>query len=750
MTGSRKTRILCALLIALPAHCFARDAEDTPIPPSPSREDPALRLDLTPAKHDVYVGEPLRVDVEWECELNAAALKQLRFDPAFFHHPSIEVDVPRSTAPEEKQIGLPVGGQRIIGRRNRQPENKEGLGTVSFSLFIRFTSPGSYSFPATRLELSRLVDGKGSFAPYASYFNNSLFETVEEDRRSERLFAEAEPFAIAVRPLPEAGRHASFSGLFLPCRFEASVSPQEGQVGDLMELDVRVFSEVASGFLSLPDLGQQSSLRHRFWIDQDVRRVWQPDGAEFLLRFRPLTSTVRAFPGLSFQVFNSASGGYELIRTPPIPLVVNEYNGQTVFERNRLTDGTSNLTDQVNGVWHNERAGKVNDILNRAVNVLADTFWLSMLLAPVLFLAGLPLIRERRRRAMDHDYRRQVHAYKAFRKLPEGDLQKWQAFRAFLAAVGGRAETAYTVGDAMEALSRFNVGAGDLRAVRDLFELDDCVEFGGCTCRPEIPRLNALARRMFQRVVKGVLMIALLCGAVATGEASSWGEAGQLFDAAHTAEAGSPESVARFAESALKFEEVARSGQRPGRAWYNAGNAWFEAGDLGRSIAAYLHARVYRPFDAKVRDNLAAARSLTSDRVAERGGRRWLIWPPRWIKAALVLAALWFWPAIVCHVRYRTRATLVTLSLASGVACLLAALLLVAVASQEKRGVVITDEIFARKGPGYHYAQAFHEPLHSGLECSRQELRKTWCRIELPDGRECWIPDRLVARITPE
>ena len=89
------------------------------------------------------------------------------------------------------------------------------------------------------------------------------------------------------------------------------------------------------------------------------------------------------------------------------------------------------------------------------------------------------------------------------------------------------------------------------------------------------------------------------------------------------AEEGSVEARAAFHEAALKFESVAKSKTRPGLAWYNAGNAWFEGGELGRSIAAYKQARIYRPFDEKVSRNLDMAQRLTIDRVTMNIYQTW-------------------------------------------------------------------------------------------------------------------------------
>ena len=129
-------------------------------------------------------------------------------------------------------------------------------------------------------------------------------------------------------------------------------------------------------------------------------------------------------------------------------------------------------------------------------------------------------------------------------------------------------------------------------------------------------------------------------------QASDWSDAEAQFEQAMAAQAGSEAAAALFADSALKFQAVAESGERPGVAWYNAGNAWFKTGALGRSIAAYRQARLYRPFDSLVRDNLLAARALALNELPGES-RYWLSWPAVWLKAALVIAGFVFWALLL-------------------------------------------------------------------------------------------------------
>ena len=63
-----------------------------------------------------------------------------------------------------------------------------------------------------------------------------------------------------------------------------------------------------------------------------------------------------------------------------------------------------------------------------------------------------------------------------------------------------------------------------------------------------------------------------------------------------------------------------------------------------------------------------------------------------------------------------------------------------AVASRQEAGVVLSQQVVARKGDGASYEPSFEDPLHAGTEFLLIETRGDWRHIELPDGRRCWIP----------
>ena len=701
----------------------------------------AMSLTLSPAKRQVYVGEPLRIDVTWQCDLEASRLQALNYYPPFFNDSTVEIVIPRTTEVESQQVGLPIGGRRVIGKRTLNEGNTKALGTVELPLYLRLSEPGVYTLPATRLECAYLNDGNRNFGQYAAHFNNSLFAPEEPDVSYERFYVETPAIEIEVLPLPAEGRASSFSGLFAPVRVEVAVTPEALKVGELMQAELRVFADAPHSMIELPRLSRQRGLRGRFLVDDDLGRTWRTDGTTFRCRLRALTTGVEAFPSLQIQTFDPEVGAYVMIATEPVVLSVEPNEGQEFIDLKSYKGAGVTLSNQSEGIWHNREANKMNDLINNIVVCLASWFWLWMLLGFAGFLLMWPVVRERRRRALDVKYRARAESYAAFRKLAESDPAKWPAFLQFLAVSFDSEGKAWTVRDSEQALEAIGVSTDDIASIVELHRASDAHDYSVQHPAAQLSALNAVGKRILSLVSKTALLLLLLgvSSMPQQMQASDWSEADQLFDQALSTQAGSDHAAALYAESALKFQAAAETGERPGTAWYNAGNAWFQTGALGRSIAAYRQAQIYRPFDAELVDNLSAARALALSDVPDESAA-WLQWPTVWLKALLLCLILLLGVCVLVTVRYRGRAAGIACLLVLLLCCLTSCLWFMSAQLSGQHGVVVTESILARKGPSYAYAAAFHEPLHDGLEFTVQETRKGWARIELADGRACWLP----------
>ncbi len=702
----------------------------------------AMAVSLTAQKRQVYVGEPLRMEFAWRCDFEAGRLQALNYYPTFFNDTAVEVVIPRNTSDEKQQVGLPLGGRRVIANRRVLPEDGKPFGTVELPLFLRWNQPGKYVIPATRLECVRLIESNRNFGQYAAHFNNALFEAEDPRVRYERYYAESAPIEIEVLPLPEEGRLPAFSGWFAPLEVEVSVKPTEVEVGQFMEVEIEVTGQAPHGMIELPALRHERSLRGRFLVDDQVGRLWRADGTRFSARVRPLSVGVEAFPSLHFQSFNPETGRYEIVTTEPVPLTVHAGDGSGFIDVSAYTGAQVSLVEQPEGIWHNLEANVMDDCMNTLVQVLADWFWFFIIIGPLGFVVLLPRVRERRRRASDPDYRERMEAYRAFQKCADKDPEKWQAFLRFMAVSFRSKQGAWTVGDSRRALQAVGASEQDIEQVVALHAAVDRQDFSAGHGSEATVDFHGLGQRIFRLINQSTLLL-LLCVLglsmfSSAAEASDWTDAEALFEQAMNAQAGSDAATALFAESALKFQAVAEAGERPGGAWYNAGNAWFKTGALGQSIAAYRQALAFRPFDRELRENLQVVRQLTLTDLPPPS--RGLGLPTIWLKALVVVISLVFWLCLLLYLRYRKRSQLIA-TIALGLAGFtFASALAWGQLRSVREGVVVVDEVIARKGPGYGYSHAFNEALQDGLEFKLVEGRGVWSLIQLVDGRQCWIP----------
>jgi hypothetical protein len=210
-----------------------------------------------------------------------------------------------------------------------------------------------------------------------------------------------------------------------------------------------------------------------------------------------------------------------------------------------------------------------------------------------------------------------------------------------------------------------------------------------------------------------------------------------------------------YQKAATHFESLASEGGiRSGKLYYNIGNAYFMANDLGRAILNYKRSLVYDPNDTNLAQNIEYARSKRADKINVKESAKifeiiffWHFNISSGVRIFVFLAMfaiVW----ICLAARLFIRKTLLDwgLVLSAIVACLfLGSLTIDAFSSAgSKPGVVIAEEVTARKGDGDTYEPSFQAPLHAGVEFDLVEARRGWCNIELTDGTRGWVPANAV------
>jgi tetratricopeptide (TPR) repeat protein len=720
------------------SHYRSRPKQLTISKPIQSRD---MDLMIQPKKTQIYVGEPLQVDLTWETNLEANKLAMLQLNPEFINNPDIEVIIPRHTGSEKSQVGIPIGGRRVIATRTFIEEDKgKALGSVHIPLFLRFTKPGLYRLPATRLECAFLTHTQRDFALYGAHYNNSLFEPVDPEEYYKRIFTTSEPITIEVLPLPTLANERPFSGLFTPINVDINVSPKRFQIGSLINLSIKISGQAPHGMFELPSLNRFKELHEGFIIDDDYKRLWHADGTVFQTNMRIISTSIKAFPSLSMNLFDTGSGNYTLYKTEPILLEPQPFEGKTFLPRNIFDGATISLTPQLEGIWNNQQGNAMNDFINMWLHLSEQFFWYLLLIAPILFILLLPIAKEYRRRSLDKNYRKCVELYAQLRKSHLNLIEKWIIFQRFLAICAGHNEASWTRKNTQDMLKKSHITDDEMTQVLEMHATTDAKAFSS---KPQVRDYKGIDKTLL-RIAKKMMRSTFLWMTLAlflpdTVFADEWSEAQALFVQASSQIANNQTAQALYEQSALKFEASAKAGKHRAEAWLNSGNAWFEAGKIGRALAAYRHAQAYQPFNRQLRENIQAAQALRLNQPASALQGIDII-PTAYFKAVLVSVNLFFWIALFLYIRYRKRRWTILTIIATNLLLITALALILKIATNDTKGVIVVDLIMGRKGPNYSYATAFQEPLHDGLEFTLIERRDRWLYIKISETQVCWIP----------
>jgi len=207
-----------------------------------------------------------------------------------------------------------------------------------------------------------------------------------------------------------------------------------------------------------------------------------------------------------------------------------------------------------------------------------------------------------------------------------------------------------------------------------------------------------------------------------------------------------------FLKVAGMYQAILDRGIRSGAVLYNQGNALMRAGRRGEAIAAYSEARRYLPGNPYLKANLQYARGETTPAEARKPILEHLFFWQNWIsyggKFHLAAAVAFMVFGFAVSALFVQRRLFARLAMVTGVVFVL----LGASAAYDwyrfdytTHGVIVQDEVVARKGNDDSYEAAFTEPLEEGTSFKVVQRRGPWIFIRLPGGQEGWIDEKTAA-----
>ena len=206
-----------------------------------------------------------------------------------------------------------------------------------------------------------------------------------------------------------------------------------------------------------------------------------------------------------------------------------------------------------------------------------------------------------------------------------------------------------------------------------------------------------------------------------------------------------------YQKSTMHFERIIdEGGVTNGKLFYNLGNSYFRKGDHGRAILNYKRAALYMPNDPNLKQNLEFARGRRIDSI-ERTQREKVFktlfflhydipFSGRLTIFSYAFVLVWVSAAVLLFSKRGVLRLMLALSILVS-AILLTSLIVESVnLTRRPEGVIVAEQVIARKGDAETYEQSFTEPLHAGTEFNLLTRRTGWWQIELENGARCWLP----------
>lgn len=202
---------------------------------------------------------------------------------------------------------LRADGFRKIGSIRQEPKVSDGYVVLEIQQDVLALQPGSHTFPSSFIEVR----------PYEeSLFGPNYARGV--------VRAESPPLSIKVLDFPQRDRPPSFYGAIGSFSLRSEISSSSLSVGDSLHLSLHFTCQdhFALQELKAPPLGEDERFSLFQFSDFPPQITLNEKSKSFQWELRPLSSSIRELPALSFSSFDPEQEQYRQIHLPAIPLEI--------------------------------------------------------------------------------------------------------------------------------------------------------------------------------------------------------------------------------------------------------------------------------------------------------------------------------------------------------------------------------------------------------------------------------------------
>ena len=470
-----------------------------------------FKFELRLSEKTCYVGQPVKLTGIWyigrkvkEFAVNLSVLNDARFTVA-------DWDMPVDPAKKDRYLQVPLGKEKTIGIQERRQLDGKTYTAVRFEKILIPREPGTFTLPESTLSFLAVT---GYRTPRGNSAIDDFFGNFRQAVTKKFVIPSNTP-EINVRPLPESGRPANFSGLVGKYEISAQASPTRIKVGDPITLTLRVSGPDYLDPVKAPVLNKQPGVAENFKIPSEMAPGAINNGAKvFTQTLRAKTAAVKAIPPIALPYFDAETGTYKKAETDPIALDVEATRIVTARDAEGKAAPSGTVQTELEA-WGRGIAYNYEDL-----SVLSDQsagldrwhlspLWLAWLAGlPLLYAAAFLVMAYRRRQLADPAANRRRRAYAALKRelkhldTSGPDAEKsagsgvLEALRRYLAKKLNLPPGALTVNEIEAALRRHQVDAAVIDSIRDIFNTCEAIQYAGVESIDDSPA--ALADRAMQ------------------------------------------------------------------------------------------------------------------------------------------------------------------------------------------------------------------------------------------------------------